>query len=107
MIDNAKAALKEYSSRLHKLYPERIEKMILFGSMGRGEYRENSDIDILVIIGNGDNELKDQITDAAFDIMLKYGVVIEPAIFKSEEWVRLTTPPTSFTYCVLNEGKEL
>ena len=33
----------------------RVEKIILFGSRARGDYREDSDYDILVIIG--DNKL--------------------------------------------------
>jgi len=105
--EKEKIALKEYTYQLHNLYPENIEKIILFGSRARGDTQENSDIDILVIVKNGDKEVKNKITDLSFDIILKYGVDIEPVIFDSEEWARLTEIPTSFAYSVLNEGKVL
>ena len=106
-MGNGKLALKEYSSKLHKLYSKNIEKIILFGSRARGDDKEDSDIDILVVIKEEDRELKDKVTDLAFDMMLKYGVDVEPAIFNIEEWTKLTKHPTSFTHCVLNEGREL
>lgn len=107
MGEKEKLALKEYIYQLRKLYPEKIEEIILFGSRARGDAQEDSDTDILVIVKNGDKELKNRITDLAFDVILKYGVDIEPVIFDSEEWAKLTRIPTSFTYCVLNEGKVL
>lgn len=106
-VEKEELALKEYTHGLSKLYPNNIEKIILFGSRARGEAREGSDTDLLVIVKNSSKKLKDKITDLAFDIILKYGVDIIPIIFDSKEWRRLTRNPTSFTYCVLNEGREL
>lgn len=107
MVDKQKLALEEYTHQLYKLYSRNIEKIILFGSRARGDTQVDSDIDILVIVTNGAKELKNKITDLAFDIILKYGVDIEPTIFDTQEWAGLTKMPTSFAYCVLNEGKEL
>lgn len=100
-------ALQEYIGKLYKLYSGYIEKIILFGSKVRGDAGKDSDIDILIVIRNGSKELKNKITDLAFEIILKYGVDIEPTIFDKKEWMRLTKIPTSFVYCVLKEGKEL
>ena len=107
MAEKEKLALHEYADKLHKLGPENIEKIILFGSKARGDAQQDSDIDILVVVKDGGRELKNKITDIAFDIILKYNVDIEPAVFNSEEWTRLVEMPTSFAYCVLSEGVEL
>ena len=100
-------ALQEYVDKLRDLYSDNIEKIILFGSRAREEVHGDSDIDLLIVVGNSSKTLKDQITDLAFDIILKYGVDLEPSIYESDEWAELTRIPTSFTYCVLNEGREL
>ena len=49
---------------------EDIVKIILFGSVARGEDTEESDIDILIITTNSD-ELSDEINSAAVDIILE------------------------------------
>ena len=54
-----------------KLSPERI---ILFGSYARGDNTENSDIDILIIIKNLENERK--ITGTLYKELLKENISI-------------------------------
>jgi len=55
-------------------HPE-IEKIILFGSVARGDDTEDSDIDILIITTNIDDDLKieDDIYGKTFDILLETG----------------------------------
>lgn len=43
IIEECKAALK-------KLYGDRFEGLVLYGSMARGDYGEESDIDLLVLL---------------------------------------------------------
>ena len=64
-------------------------------------------MDILVIVDRGERQLKNEITDLAFDMMLKYSVDIEPVIFSRAEWARFTAAPTSFAHTVEREGREL
>jgi predicted nucleotidyltransferase len=54
-----------------KIAPERI---VLFGSYARGDNREDSDIDILIIIKNLENERK--ITGALYKDLLKENISI-------------------------------
>jgi predicted nucleotidyltransferase len=54
-----------------KLSPERI---ILFGSYARGDNTENSDIDILIIIKNLENERK--ITGTLYKELLKENISV-------------------------------
>ena len=105
--ENKQSALNEFTKRLYGAYPHEIERVILFGSMARRDAREGSDIDVLVVTKSNNRLIKNEITDLAFDIILKYGVDIEPVIFDKMEWARLTKKPTSFVHCVLSEGKNL
>ena len=100
-------ALIEFRANINKLYGNEIERIILFGSRARGDAKQDADIDVLVIMKHAGKELKNRISDLAFDCILKYGIDIEPVIFDHNEWARFTTTPTSFAYCVLQDGKEL
>ncbi|MDR3290557.1 MAG: nucleotidyltransferase domain-containing protein [Methanobrevibacter sp.] len=50
-----------------------IEKIILFGSVARNDDKKDSDIDILIITQNIDDELnlEDDIADKVFDILIE------------------------------------
>jgi predicted nucleotidyltransferase len=71
MINRKQIAIEFAESLKH---PE-IEKIILFGSVARGDDGENSDIDILIITQNVDDELKieDDIASKAMDIIIETG----------------------------------
>lgn len=54
----------------------------LFGSEARGEARDDSDIDVLIVVQPDEQrgELEDRIIDIAFDVNLEYGVYISPRV---------------------------
>lgn len=57
-----------------------VESVFLFGSTARGEATGlDSDVDFLAVIADEVNEqtVKDQLRDAAYDVMLEYGPVVE------------------------------
>lgn len=49
---NIKEILQEFKERLKIAYKDNLKDVILFGSMARGEFTEESDIDVLVILDN-------------------------------------------------------
>jgi len=65
---------------------EEIEKIILYGSVARGEDKDDSDIDILIITNHQDDELKisREIHKKVFDILLKTEVFIAPMILPKD-----------------------
>ena len=71
MVDRKQLAIDFAKSLNH---PE-IEKIILFGSVARGEDTKDSDIDIFIITKNANDNLKirDDIYDKVMDILLETG----------------------------------
>ena len=69
MVDRKQLAIDFAKSLNH---PE-IEKIILFGSVARGEDTDESDIDILIITKNINDDLKieDDVYDKVWDILLE------------------------------------
>lgn len=78
-----------------------IVKIILFGSVVRGDDTEESDIDILIITTNSD-ELSDEINSAAVDIILEKDEFISPHIMSEEHFNKTIDYP--FLTNVLKEG---
>ncbi len=79
--------LLEFTQQVQKVLGKSLKKVILYGSYARGDYRENSDIDIMVLTTLTDEEIrqiKTTIYDVAFDFQMEYGVDIS-VIIKNEE----------------------
>ncbi|MDR0912800.1 MAG: nucleotidyltransferase domain-containing protein [Methanobrevibacter sp.] len=66
----------------HSLNHPEIERIILFGSVARGDDDADSDIDILILTKNDEDKLKieDDIYTKTFDFMLKTGEFISAKI---------------------------
>lgn len=78
---------------------------ILYGSEARGDAREDSDIDLLVLV-DADKlsyEEKDRIIAPYYDIELETGIVINTLIMPRKEWENRPFP-TPFYINVTNEG---
>lgn len=88
LTKNQKAAVLGFLEILQKKYRDKILKVVLFGSVARGKYDEESDIDILVVLKNGSRKLRDEISMASFDLILKNDVILSPLVMdkKTYEW---------------------
>jgi predicted nucleotidyltransferase len=107
MNANQQQALSEYIEALRGRFGPHIERLLLYGSQARGDADEGSDIDLLVVTESGERRLKNEITDMAFDVMVKHGLDIEPVVVSRDEWARMLAVPTSFAYTVNLEGRDL
>ena len=85
---NQREAIIRYLSILNEKYRGQIAEVILFGSVARGQSVEESDIDLLIVTANGDEQLRDEISMAGFDIILQTDVILSPLVMdeKTYEW---------------------
>ncbi|MEW5946237.1 MAG: nucleotidyltransferase domain-containing protein [bacterium] len=65
----------------------RESRVILYGSRARGEDREDSDVDLMVVVPDGvaDFYTKDRITDVILDIGNKYGLLAIPLVVSESQ----------------------
>ena len=62
--------------------------LILYGSYARGDNRDDSDIDLLVLV-NVDKvsyEEEKKITYPLFDIEFDFGIIVSPLVFSRKAW---------------------
>ena len=100
-LDNKKIAI-EFSNLIKKKYDTEIEKVILFGSVVRGEANSDSDIDIFVI-GKGDRfQLRRKLMVDVIKFLLKYGIYISIKTLSTEDVSHINN--TGFMQHITKEG---
>jgi len=78
-----------------------VEKIILYGSVARGDEKEDSDVDIL-IISRDKLKTKEKVIEKVTDILLDTGTYISVKVISPSEFERLRT--THFFSQIEKEG---
>ncbi len=81
-----------------------VAKIILFGSLAKGEAVPESDVDVLIFSFNGRDALRDACAEAAFEVAMETGEGIEALVYPLSEYF---SPRTYFTYRASRFGKEV
>ena len=86
-MEEKKQILQEFVTDMEKVFDSSLKKIILYGSYARGDFKINSDMDIMILTSLSDNEIKvleKNVYDIAFEYELMYGVMISVNI-KNED----------------------
>jgi uncharacterized protein len=82
---NQKVALDEVKRRLEAGFP--VDRLLLFGSVARGEAGEGSDIDLLIITQRRmSHEEQYAMVDTVFDVKLAHDVNINIVVVDKRTW---------------------
>ena len=77
----------EFAKDMKALFGKDLSKVVVYGSYARGDYTQNSDIDIMILVKTPEDIIRqytDLVSDCAFEYLMKYGIDISPVI-KNEE----------------------
>jgi len=100
---------EELSRNTQSILGDRLRKIILYGSYARGNYNENSDLDIMVLADIDEHEYKSfesKIDDVASELGLDNDIIISVLLNKESLFMsRLSISP--FYRNVLSEGVEI
>ena len=75
--------MQQFASSVGKLLGNTLDSVIVYGSYARGDYSEFSDIDVMILVTLTEEKIKkisDEISDMAFEYLMKFGVDISPVI---------------------------
>lgn len=81
----------KFAQQIRGIYGDSLKKIVVYGSYARGDYQENSDIDIMILVDASDAEIKKRfnlVCDLAFDYEMDYGVVISPLVKNEEHFIK-------------------
>lgn len=101
--------LQQYVKEIKKLYGSCLRQVILYGSYARGDFRDDSDIDIMILLDITDFEAKvffNRLMDITFDFNIEYDLDIKP-IVKNEKHFRKWVTNYPFYANINREGVNL
>lgn len=83
MPEKISKSINQLLDLIDKVFGDRVKKVILYGSYARGDYKRNSDIDIMILTDLSKDELieyRDKLWDLAYDIELENNVILSPLV---------------------------
>lgn len=81
--EKIKAIVAQFTKEANKIYGTVLRDVILYGSCARGDFVNDSDIDIMVLLDVAPEEIgeaRKKILDVTDQIDLEYDVVLAPVI---------------------------
>lgn len=81
--EKIKSVVTRFAKEAEEIYGTVLRDVILYGSCARGDFANDSDIDIMVLLDVGQEEIgeaRKKILDVSDQIDLEYDVVLAPVI---------------------------
>lgn len=103
-MNSRPAILRELKRSLETFLGDRLVSMVLFGSMARGDYHEESDIDVAVIVRGMTRELKGRILDEVAELELEHHMPLSVLVLSEEEFSRLKKRERRIALDIEGEG---
>ena len=101
--------LNGYKEQLIDIYGEHLKSVILYGSYARGDFTDDSDIDIMILLDLTDLDIKKyrhQLSEITYDFNMEHDLDIKP-IAKSEKHFKKWMDVYPFYRNVKREGVKL
>ena len=104
MSKKERYAIERFGKTVKSRLGEYVVRMSVFGSKVRGDYKETSDIDILIIVKERSLRVMDQIAEITSDLNIEYDLSLAPVVFSEEEYDMNAKMASPFSLAVHEEG---
>ena len=91
VVDEVQKVTSTVVGRLVDLFGDKIYKIILYGSYARGDFDEESDVDILLTVDAEPEEVsfrRRDISAVSSDLSLKYDVTVSVTVKPTEQFYK-------------------
>ena len=96
--------LDEYRKALRERHSGTVLRMVIYGSKARGEAREDSDLDVMVVVRNEATALKRPLRRIGYDLAAASWVVPSIMAYTQAEWDRLKNLRSAYRESVERDG---
>ena len=107
LTPHEREVLAEFLSQLREQCGDHITHVWLFGSKVRGDFDEESDVDLLIVAHEGDDALRKAIGEIAYDLSLKYGVLLCEHVVSAWRFAQMRARQEFIYKNVVGEGVDL
>ncbi|HMR99144.1 MAG TPA: nucleotidyltransferase domain-containing protein [Anaerolineales bacterium] len=86
--------MKELKQELAEIYGDNLKAVYLYGSYARGDYRDGSDVDVMILLRDYKDYWKElhRSSDYVSEISLKYDVTVSCIVIKEIQWNQSEMP---------------
>jgi predicted nucleotidyltransferase len=86
--------MEELKAGLQRIYGDKMKAVYLYGSYARGDYRQGSDVDVMVLLDDYRDYWKEYLrsSDYVSDLSLKYDLTVSYIIIKEPQWKEANKP---------------
>jgi uncharacterized protein len=85
-----KNAIKKFSKNAKNILKDNLLDILVYGSVARGEAKQDSDVDIIVVVKRNAFKTQMRLASLAFDILMETGEYISVQTLKSKDLKRDT-----------------
>jgi len=86
--------MKELKAGLVRIYGDKLKAVYLYGSYARGDYRPDSDVDVMILLGDYKNywdEIR-RTSELISDVSLEYDLLVSRIFMTEAKWQKPDTP---------------
>jgi predicted nucleotidyltransferase len=103
-MDSKPTILRELKGSLQNFLGDQLVNIVLFGSMAREDYHDESDIDVAVIVRGLTRKLKGQILDEIAELELEHHMPLSVLVLSEEEFNHLKKRERRIALDIEREG---
>jgi predicted nucleotidyltransferase len=104
-LEEVRGIAREFGRRAGRQFGPRLKAAKLFGSAARGDWQEDSDVDVLVVLDDVRSEDRDWIATTAVELgVLGSGIVLATVTLSAREYQHLLDRELLFGREVAREG---
>ncbi len=97
-------ALKKLKEELLVLLGDGLAGMFLFGSRARGDYQEDSDIDVAILVRGMSPQLKEKILEKVAEFELAHDIVVSALVISEKDFNQLKRRERRIALDIEQEG---
>lgn len=101
--------VQKFAEEVKKIYGNKLKEIILYGSCARGDFAQDSDIDIMILLDVPQDKINSErrrIYDISDRLDLNYDVVLTP-VFQNYQTYKKYMPVSVFYQNVQKEGVKI
>ena len=96
--------LDEYRKVLSERHPGTVLRMVIYGSKARGDAREDSDLDVLLVVRNDATALKRPLRCIGYDLAAESYAGPSIMAYTQAEWDRLKALRSAYRESIERDG---